>query len=253
MAKGGKKARRERTELRFLPHSVGTVTVVYAVGGLGGLLLGAGAWAQWLRVIMTNAEASLPFGTWVLAAGIVILGVSIFLGTSGEPSLRVGDAGIAVEKSGVQRLPWWAVESVTYDAGSSSIVARGQSEGGGEIVARANVKSHPQAAAWIVSEARERVPAVVSIDGAPALPTPQESAGERLVLEQLQIVGKRCAASRTIIAFEPDGRVCPRCERVYHKDHVPETCECGGAMKGAKSDVVEGDAREAAQAQEAHA
>jgi hypothetical protein len=248
MAKGGKKARRERSELRFLPHSVGSVPVVYAVGGIGGLLLGAGAWAQWLRMILGSAQASLPFGTWVLAAGIVILGIAIFLGTSGEPSLRVGDAGIAIEKGGVQRLPWWGVESVTYDAGASSIVARGQGEGGGEVIARANVKNHPQAAAWIVREARERIPAVVSVGSDVSLPTPRESAGERLVLEQLQIVGKRCAASRTIIAFEPDGRVCARCERVYHKDHVPPTCECGGAMTGSKdtSDAGSEAAREPA-------
>jgi hypothetical protein len=36
-----------------------------------------------------------------------------------------------------------------------------------------------------------------------------------------------------IIAFEPDARVCPRCERIYHRDHVPDTCACGGAMSSA--------------------
>jgi hypothetical protein len=43
----------------------------------------------------------------------------------------------------------------------------------------------------------------------------------------LQLVGKRCAESDKIIAYEPDARVCTRCERVYHKTKVPKTCECG--------------------------
>jgi hypothetical protein len=65
------------------------------------------------------------------------------------------------------------------------------------------------------------------------LPEPHDDAGELLTLDALQIVGKRCAASGTVIAFEPDARVCPRCERVYHKDHVPPTCDCGAPLQGA--------------------
>jgi hypothetical protein len=240
MAKGGKKARRERSELRFIPRPVGKPPVVYAVGAVAALLLGAGAWAQWGRVMLTSGQASLPAGTWILAAGIVALGVAIWLATSGELTLRVGDGGLAVEKNGVTRLPWWGVESIAYDG--TAVVARGKGEGGAEVVVQARVKGHPQAAAWIVREARARVPDVVQIGDEAGLPTAREGAGERLVLEQLQIVGRRCVASGTIIAFEPDARVCGRCERVYHKDHVPEACECGGAMNASKGADVSGDA-----------
>jgi hypothetical protein len=242
MAKGGKKARRERSELRFVPRPVGTPPVVYAAGALAALLLGAGAWAQWLRTMLTPAEASLPMGTWILAAGIVVLGVAIWLGTSGEPTLRVGDGGVALEKNGVTRLPWWGVESVVYDGVGLAVVARGKGEGGGDVVVQARVKGHPQAAAWIVREARRRVPGTVQIGDEVALPAVREGAGERLALEQLQIVGRRCAESGSIIAFEPDGRVCARCERVFHKDHVPETCECGGVMAATKGSDVAGEA-----------
>jgi len=241
MAKGGKKARRERSELRFIPRPVGKPPVIYAVGAVAALLIGAGAWAQWGRVMLTSAQASLPAGTWILAAGIVALGVAIWLGTSGEPTLRVGDGGVAVEKNGVTRLPWSGVESIAYDGTAGAVVARGKGEGGGEVVVQARVKGHPQAAAWIVREARARVPGTVEIGDDAGLPTAREGAGERLVLEQLQIVGRRCAESGTIIAFEPDARVCGRCERVYHKDHVPGACECGGAMSASKGADVSGD------------
>jgi hypothetical protein len=30
-----------------------------------------------------------------------------------------------------------------------------------------------------------------------------------------------------MIAYEPDARVCPACERVFHKDKVPRKCLCG--------------------------
>jgi hypothetical protein len=190
-------------------------------------------------------------GTWILAAGIVVLGVAIWLGTSGEPTLRVGDGGVAVEKNGVTRLPWWGVESVVYDAAGLAVVARGKGEGGGEVVVQARVKGHPQAAAWIVREARLRVPETVQVGDDVALPAASESAGERLALEQLQIVGRRCAASGSIIAFEPDARVCARCERVFHKDHVPDTCDCGGVMTASNGSAAGGDAEQRAPAADA--
>jgi len=175
-------------------------------------------------------DASAPYGTWVLAAGIVLIGAAIWFGTSGEPTLRVGDGGVGIEKGGLKRVKWHAVESVTYDGALKAVVVKGRDEGGGEVILRVRVASHPQAAAWIASEARARVPAVVSFGDEILLPAVRESAGEQLTLDPVQVVGKRCADSKMIIAFEPDARVCSRCERVYHRDHVPETCDCGGAM-----------------------
>jgi len=265
MAKADKKlsAKRERRERRFFPRPTASPPVVYAIGGVGALLLGAGAWAQWLRIVMTNVDASAPYGTWVLAAGIVALGVAIWFGTSGEPTLRVGDAGVALEKGGVKRIPWYGVDSVTYEGATATVVVKGHDEGGGEIVVRARVASHPQAAAWIAAEARSRVPATVSFGDEIVLPVRSKSAGELLPLDPIQVVGKRCAESRTILAFEPDARICTRCERIYHKDHVPETCACGGSMASARnSSIPDGEraseetgdaATSEAAAQESHA
>ena len=51
-----------------------------------------------------------------------------------------------------------------------------------------------------------------------------------MVLDAVQVVGKRCAATDRIIAYEPDARVCPRCERVYYKASVPDACVCGAPL-----------------------
>jgi hypothetical protein len=258
MAKAGKKARStkherlERHERRFFPSSTTPTAVVGALGGLGALAMGGGFWAQWGRVLFAANEESLPFGWWMLAGGAVLLGIAIWVGTSGEALLRVGDGGVGVERGGffgtlpLRRIPWHAVESVAYDGASATIVMRGRDESGSELVISARLKSQPQAAAWIVREARERVPAVLDV-GEVALGEARTDAGESLTLDPVQVVGKRCAASGTIIAFEPDARVCPKCERIYHKDHVPAACACGAPLS-ARADAGEGVEIESAHA-----
>jgi hypothetical protein len=82
-----------------------------------------------------------------------------------------------------------------------------------------------------VKEARARVPATVDVPEDVALPEARQAAGETLTLEPPQVVGKHCVASGKVIAYEPDARVCSRCERVYHKAHVPAQCECGASLE----------------------
>jgi hypothetical protein len=231
-SKKGKAAKRERRERRFLPRATTPPALVYAMGALGAFAMGAGLWAQWGRTAFLNVDESLPFAPWLLAGAAVLLGIAIWFGTSGEPPLRVGDAGIAVEKGALKRVPWHAVERVSYDSAGGAVVAKGTSETGEPLEIRARVASQEQAAAWIVREARARVPAVVDVRDQVTVPEAHEDGGETLKLDPLQVVGKRCAESGTIIAFEPDARVCARCERVYHREHVPSECACGGAMSG---------------------
>jgi hypothetical protein len=239
MAKAVKKAKvtkQERRERRFFPHATTSTGLVGALGGLGALAIGAGFWAQWGRVLFLGKEDALPFGWWVLAGGAVLVGVAIWIGTSGDPLLRVGDGGIGEERGGLfgtqplRRIPWHGVTSVAFEGASGAIVTRGRDEGGAEHSILARLPSQPQATAWIVREARARVPAVVSVGDDVTLSEPRSDVGEILVLDPVQVVGKRCAASGTIIAFEPDARVCPRCERIYHQDHVPAECACGGTL-----------------------
>ena len=72
---------------------------------------------------------------------------------------------------------------------------------------------------------------MVDVPDDATLPEVRASAGESLPLEPPQVVGKHCASSGKVIAYEPDARVCPRCERVYHKVSVPDACECGASLK----------------------
>ncbi|MBV9946160.1 MAG: hypothetical protein JOZ69_04870 [Myxococcales bacterium] len=226
--KAAKKARaRERREQRFEPRPSATPLAIYVIGGIGAFAMGAGVWGEFGSLLREGGPEPFKFAPYVLALGAVLIGVGIWIGTSGEPSLRVGDAGLAVERAGLRRMPWYAVESVALADGAVRVT--GKEEAGGAMLVVASLKSHPRAAAWIVKEARERVPAVVDVADA-ALPEPG-GAGEMLPLEPPQIVGKHCAASGKVIAYEPDGRVCPRCERVYHKLHVPESCACGASLE----------------------
>src|SRR5271170_7901241 len=128
MAKPGKRPRspkQERRERRFFPRSTTSPAVVVLFGAVGGLGLGAGFWAQWGRVFFGGREDSLPFGWWVIAVAAVLLGVAIWVGTSGDPLLRVGDGGIGVERGGLlgtqplRRMPWHAIESIAYEGASA--------------------------------------------------------------------------------------------------------------------------------------
>jgi hypothetical protein len=231
-AKGSAKREkpRERKERQFEPAASGSKSMVYLLGALGALLMGAGTRGQFESWFTDAPLEPWKFAPFVLAAGALLVGVAIWLGTSGEAALRVGDGGIAVVKSGVRRMPWYAVERISWHAADAALVVTGKDELNVDMTVVATVQSHAQAAAWIVKEARERIPA--RIDGVEdvALPDPLASAGTTMALEPPQVVGRHCAASGKVIAYEPDARVCVRCERVYHRTQVPETCECGASL-----------------------
>jgi hypothetical protein len=230
--KGAKKDKpRERHERRFEPRPTTNPALVYLLGGIGAVAMGAGVWAQFGSAFVDQPEGApepLKLARYILIAGTLLVGAAIWIGTSGDPTLRVGDGGVALDKSGVRRVPWYAVERVEWREEAVRVV--GKDEMGSPITIVARAATHPQAAAWIVKEARERIPAVVDVPEDATLLEPRNDAGETLALEPPQVVGKHCAASGKVIAYEPDARVCPRCERVYHKAHVPDSCACGAPL-----------------------
>jgi hypothetical protein len=221
---------RERREQRFEPRPNASPMISYAVGALGAAAMGAGAWGQFGPLLTQSGSEPIKAASYVLFGGALVVAVAIWLGTSGEPVLRVGDGGVGVERGPVRRIPWHGVERIEWRGEAVRVMGKDQSGVAATIVAHA--AKHPQAAAWIVKEARERVPAVVDVPADATLPAALPSSAQSLTLEPVQVVGMRCCASDQIISYEPDARVCPRCERVYLKTQVPDACACGASLVG---------------------
>ncbi len=219
---------RPRQQRRFEPRASVQPGLVYILGAVGAAAMGAGAWEQFGPLLSDAGPEPLKLGPYVLTAGAALAGVAIWMGTSGEPALRVGDGGLAVEKSGLRRMPWYAVERIEWQG--EAVRVTGKDDTGVAMNVVASLHSQAQAAAWIVKEARARVPDVVHVPEDTTLPEASADAGEPIALDPPQVVGRHCAASGKVISYEPDARVCPRCERVYHKAHVPETCACGASL-----------------------
>jgi hypothetical protein len=228
-----KSSKRERKERRFTPKSTTKPGNVKLLGGLGAATLGIGAWAQFGRALMNIDLPPYPWAAWVLAAGAVMFGAAVWLGTSGEPVVRVGAAGLALERGNLRRVPWYNIERITFDTDRESVIVKGKDETDKEWTITLAAGSHPQAVAWLLKEARDRIPKAVEVPDEPrGVPKPDPHAGMVIALDAVQVVGKRCMESDTIIAYEPDSRVCPKCERIYHKHHVPDECECGASLEG---------------------
>jgi hypothetical protein len=219
---------RERRERRFEPKASTGPVLVYVLGALGAAAMGAGAWGQFGSLLREGGPEPLKVAPYILAVGALLVGAAIWLGTSGEPALRVGDGGVAIEKGGLKRMAWYAIEKIEWQG--NAVRASGKDDLGSELTVVASLANHPEAAAWLVKEARQRIPAVVDVPEDVALPEARSTQGEVRPLEPPQVVGKHCAASGKVIAYEPDARLCPSCERVYHKAHVPASCECGASL-----------------------
>ena len=237
-----KKAKRDagpkRSERRFVPVASTNPWIVRVLGAIGGLVLGAGLYGYFYatgegHTFAKDAEENLrQIPSYLIAGGAVLMGICIWLGTSSEPPVRVGDPGIALEKGETRRMPWWAVEKITWQSGTLCLVVTGRDEAAKDWTFKIPLASHPEAIGWILSEAKRRIPKKVSIDkGVLAkMPGAAPHAGTKIDLEPLQVVGKKCAASGKSISYEPDARVCPNCERVYFKRSVPNKCKCGASI-----------------------
>jgi hypothetical protein len=227
-----KHGKRDRWERRFIPRSTTNPAVVYAIGGLGAIALGAGVWGQFGSSFRKAAADLEPwaYAPWVLAGGAILLGIAIWIGTSGAAAVRVGSGGVAEERGQSRRIPWWRVDSIFWDDGA--VVVQGKDDADAKLTIRFQTRSVPDGAAWLVSEAERRIEDKIDLpeELRESLGHPDKDAGELVAPPPLQLVGKRCSKSDKIIAYEPDARVCPQCERIYHKAAVPKTCSCGASL-----------------------
>lgn len=229
--KAGSATARTRIDRRFLPQTTTSPKVLYACLILGGLLTGAGAYAQMGRQQLDLEP--LPYGFALIALGLVLAAVASWFSTSGDAAVRVGDPGVAVERggAGLRRIPWYGLDSVHLLEGDKLEVV-GKDEAGESFSFALSTRTHRAAAAQLLSEAKQRVPAAlkVSDEETARIGAPDPSSATS-IREPLQVVGKRCQASQKIVAYEPDARVCEQCERIYHKREVPKTCACGADLE----------------------
>ena len=215
-AKGKKAAQAKlvRKERRFSPEPTYASRASIVAGMVGALGLGAGMYSQWLS---DHPRAIAPY---IFGAGAVALGAALWFGDVGALPLRVGDAGIAIEKgTDLLRLAWCDISRLFSERGE--LVAQGK-----ELTLRIPIAAHRTAVAWILSEGTKRVPSAMDVKRASlvGLPELKDSDGEFIAIEGLQIAGRHCAASGKPISFERDARLCPVCGQVYLKDQVPKKC-----------------------------
>lgn len=211
-----------RRERRYLAAPTGRDKLVWAAGLLGAAGLGAGVYGQFLR------EEPLELGRWLLGGGALLMAGSLWVG-GGEAPVRVGDAGVAVERDDgrVERVLWCDVETIRREG--DVLLVQGE-----KLSVRVPLEAHRVAAAALVAEAKRRVPDVLKLskEEQAALPAPQATAGEELTVEGVQIAGRSCAESGETITFERDARLCPLCGEAYLKGHVPAECGTCGAELG---------------------
>ena len=231
----------KRQDRRFLAQSAFHPWIVRVFGGIGAMGLGAGGWGYLYGAAeshMFDAAGKLAaYPSYLVAGGAVLTGVAIWLGTANDAPVRVGAPGVGIEKGEIRRVPWAALKSLVWESGTQSLVLSGEDETGAPWTFKVPRKSHAEAVGWILREAEERVPKVIDIDEQvrESLPAAARDAGQKIDLEPLQVVGKRCAVTDKIISYEPDARVCVRCERVYDKKAVPKKCACGASLAHLRS------------------
>jgi hypothetical protein len=203
------------TERRFTAEPGGRQNFQALIGGLGVAALGAGTYATWIH------DVPMPIAPYLFGGGTLAVVVASVMGSSDGLPIRVGDAGVAVERGGGQpeRIAWYEVESIGLE--NDRIVVKA----GSKRIA-APVAHHAAAAAWILKEGLERIPKKVNVpsERSGELTRASEEHGSVMALEPPQVAGRRCKASNAIISFERDARLCKRCGEVYDKKHVPEKC-----------------------------
>ena len=217
------KRSKQAKERRFAPDATTTTGTAFLVGAAGSLALGAGVYAVWI------AESPMQHGSVLVGVGAALFVMALWLGQNWASPVRIGDIGVAIERSHeVVRLRWCDLERVKVE--QNNLVALGKD--GTTIVIP--LKAHPVAAAWLLREVVRRVPDVMDVKSSivDSLPKPEPNDGEQLPVEEVQVTGRKCAASGQPITLEKDARICLTCAQVYHRDHAPKKCLTCGAVLG---------------------
>ncbi len=217
-----------RTERRFGPGQMHMSVVASVVGMLGGAALGTGVYGLWV------SKSGLSVAPYLLAVGLMLLVGALAFGDADAIPVRIGDAGVGVEKgSEFLQIAWCDIKRLSAE--NDALVIQGA-----EQTLRIPIPMQPEACAWIIVEATRRVPDAVDVkrDAVDKLPKPEDTQGEKVAPMPVQIAGRRCAKSGKAIAFERDARVCPNCGQVYHREQVPAECVTCKQSLGEKAFAV---------------
>jgi hypothetical protein len=205
-----------RTERRYEPRTSPAAALTMLGVWIGALLLGAGVFGHWLR---SEELGPYPYAVYFLGSGGVLLAALALFGQWLAPPIRVGDAGVGVEKSAteIERIAWHDITRVLLTGDALTLQASGTS-------IAIPLRGHREAAARTLAEIRARIPARIDGIKENALPAPDDAKGEIRPLEPPQVAGLRCEATDKLISFERDARLCGRCGAIYHSDGVPRRC-----------------------------
>ncbi len=209
-----KRVKRERKERRFAGVQNQASQLATGAGIAGGLALGAGVYAEWVRA------TPLEYAPFILAAGAFTLGGALIFGDVRTAPVRIGDLGVALEKGNeIVRVQWCDIDRVHIEGSKLHIKSKATSFA-------LPLSAHKKAIAWILAEGTRRVPDVMDVkrEAVNGLPEPLDGDGEMVPVEAVQVAGRRCAKTGRAIAFERDARLCPRCAQVYHQSGVPKKC-----------------------------
>jgi hypothetical protein len=140
-------------ERRFEAEPGSRANLQALIGGLGVTALGAATYATWVH------DVPMESGPYLFGAGILgVIAATLMSASDGLP-IRVGDAGVAVERGGSQpeRIHWYEIDQVGLEGGDRMIV-----EGANKRIV-APLAHHAGAAAWILKEAMARIPKKVKV------------------------------------------------------------------------------------------
>ncbi len=201
-------------ERRLVASSQRLTAVTLGIGGVSALVLGAGTYGRWL------SQPPSEMASVELAIGLVGSLYFAWQLSREEAAIRVGDAGVAIERgSEIVRLLWCDMERIAVENDNLVLSGTGPS-------LSVPIKTHALAASWILKEAAERMPSLIDIAPkfADALPKPDAKDGMVDHVLSLQTTGRRCAKTRKVIKYERDARLCSTCTQVYLKDETPHIC-----------------------------
>jgi hypothetical protein len=201
-------------ETRFVTEWNRPDWVAMAAAVAAGLLLGAGCYAAF------SSGQYADYKNFLVLGGLIAIAVFVFQSNSVQSIVYVGDAGVAISKSGeLTRLLWSEIRSIRYESEHLVLL-------GAQTSLRLPSRFHTRAIRAILGQAAERLPKILDVPGKllKDLPVVEGDNPKPGPVESLQVAGKRCLVTDQLLTFERDARVCPVCTSIYHSAHVPATC-----------------------------